>query len=243
MTSYQIGSTGQGVKNIQTWLNTFKFNNGTTLIVDGKYGTITSNAVKQFQKTVNIKQDGICGPVTLGYMYDYGKSHVAGSTTVKATTTTTVECIPTDIQQYLKATKNCQSTDKVIVSAARAIIGTSTSLKDKATKIFNWVRDNTSYTFYSNTKYGAKKAYTVRLMNCCDMAHLCNALARAVGIPARYLHVSAKFSSGTYGHVVSQLYYGGKWYNADATDNDNTLGNVTNWKLVSTKGTYRELPF
>lgn len=57
------------------------------------------------------------------------------------------------------------------------------------------------------------------------MAHLMNALYRAAGIPARYLHVDAKFSSGIFGHVLSQPYVDGKWLNADATDNNSTLGN------------------
>lgn len=238
MVTYKIGSSGQGVIDLQNWLNRFGFNNGTTLKVDGQYGQITANAVKSFQKAEHIVQDGVCGPVTLGYMYDYGKAHSTSSST--STTTTKVSA---DLQKYLVATKNCQVTNTTLVAVSKSIVNGCTTVKQKAEAIFNWVRNNTDYSWYSNTKYGALKEYQIRKGNCVDMSHLCNALARAAGIPARYRHVSAKFSSGTFGHVVAQFYVNGSWLTADATSNNNSLGVVKNWSLVKEIATYAELPF
>ena len=237
MVTYKIGSTGQGVKDLQNWLNRFGFNNGTALKVDGQYGQITANAVKSFQKAENIVQDGVCGPVTLGYMYDYGKSH---SKTGSTSTNTTVSA---DLQKYLVATKNCQVTNTTIVAVSKSIVNDCTTTRQKAEALFNWVRDKTDYSWYDNTKYGALREYQIKKGNCCDMAHLNVAFARAQGIPARYRHVSAKFSSGTFGHVVAQFYVNGSWLTADATSNNNSLGVVKNWTLISEKGTYAELPF
>ncbi len=79
MVMYEMGSTGQGVVNIQNWCNRFGFNNGKTLAVDGVYGPYTTAAVTEFQKYEGLLQDGRCGPYTLGAMARYGNSHVAGS--------------------------------------------------------------------------------------------------------------------------------------------------------------------
>ena len=102
--------------------------------------------------------------------------------------TTTVKTVPTN-------------TSSVSALAKSLSAGCTTDLQ-KATKIYNWVRDNINYAFYYNTKYGANGTLKNRLGNCCDIANLLVALSRDAGIQARYVHVSCKFSSGTwYGHV------------------------------------------
>jgi transglutaminase-like putative cysteine protease len=113
----------------------------------------------------------------------------------------------------------------------------------KATKIFNWVKNNIKYNFYYNTKNGAVKTLQYKKGNCVDHAHLINALMRAVGIKSRYVHVSAKFSSSTYGHVYSEVYLKGKWVKADATSKSNSLGVIKSWTLVKFKARYASLPF
>ena len=122
----------------------------------------------------------------------------------------------------------------------------SSSQYDTAVKIFNWVRDHISYSFYYNSKYGASGTLKNRIGNCCDNANLMVALARAAGIQARYLHGTCKFSSGTwYGHVWAQLYVNGKWLNADSTSYKNSLGVVKNWNTATytLHGIYQTLPF
>jgi Transglutaminase-like enzymes, putative cysteine proteases len=154
--------------------------------------------------------------------------------------------LPSDMQKYLEPTNNCQSDDPQIKSLASSLTKGISSTYDKGTKIFNWVRDNLGYSFYYNTRYGAVGTLNAKTGNCVDTSHLVIALARAAGIPARYVHGYCKFSSGTiYGHVWAQLYINGKWYDADGISIRNSLGVINNWdKDKSTiEGTYAELPF
>jgi transglutaminase-like putative cysteine protease len=146
--------------------------------------------------------------------------------------TTTVKTVPIN-------------TSSVAALAKSLSAGCTTDLQ-KATKIYNWVRDNINYAFYYNTKYGATGTLIKRLGNCCDTANLLVALARDAGIKARYVHGKCKFSSGNwYGHVWAQVYVNGKWVNADATSSRNSLGVIKNWNTATFKlaGIYNTLPF
>ena len=137
--------------------------------------------------------------------------------------------------------------DTSSVSAlAASLKAGSTTQYQTAVKIFNWVRDHISYSFYYNSKYGASGTLKKRIGNCCDTANLMVALARAAGIQARYLHGTCKFSSGTwYGHVWAQLYVDGKWLNADGTSYKNSLGVIKNWNTATytLHNIYQKLPF
>ena len=167
----------------------------------------------------------------------------SSSTSTSGSTSTPV---PASLQQYLKATKNCQVTNSQIQALAKSITSGKTSTYDKAAAIFNWVRDNLGYSFYYNTKYGAVGTLNKKTGNCVDTSHLLIALERAAGIPARYEHVKAKFTSGNwYGHVIAQVYVNGKWYNADATSSRNTFGVINNWNTGTATyyGTYASLSF
>lgn len=164
-------------------------------------------------------------------------------TTTKPTTATS-SSPSTSSDPYLSSSKNCQVTDSTIQSMAKKITSGATTYTAKATKIFNWVRDNLAYSFYYNTKYGAVKTLQYKKGNCVDHAHLVNALMRAVGIKSRYVHVNAKFTSGnTYGHVFSEVYINGKWVKADATSSSNSFGVIKSWTLSKFKGYYSSLPF
>jgi Transglutaminase-like superfamily len=144
-------------------------------------------------------------------------------------------------------TKAVSKIDTSSVSAlAKSLTAGSTTTLAKATKIYNWVRDNINYAFYYNTKYGAAGTLQHRQGNCVDTSHLLIALARAAGITSRYVHGNCQFSSGTwYGHVWAQLYVNGKWVTADATSSRNSLGVVKNWNTATYKllGVYTTLPF
>lgn len=154
--------------------------------------------------------------------------------------------IPADIKPYLDPTNNCQSDSSVIKALATSITKGLTSPKDRATAIFNWVRDNIQYSFYYNTQKGALGTLSARTANCVDTSHLMIALQRAAGNPAKYEHVYAQFPSGTwYGHVIALVYIGGVWYKTDGTSSRNQFGVVNNWNTAtaSIKGVYKELPF
>lgn len=122
----------------------------------------------------------------------------------------------------------------------------SATTYETAENINNWARDNVNYEFYYNTRKGAVGTMQTRGANCVDHAHLINALARAVGIPARYVHGTCNFiRSGVLGHVWSQLYVNGRWIDADATSSMNSFGVIKNWNRANfvLKGIYAQLPF
>jgi hypothetical protein len=161
-------------------------------------------------------------------------------------TTNTAQPLLDGMSQYLQPTANCQSNNAQIIALAKSITSSSTSTYDKAVKIFNWVRDNIGYSFYYNTKYGAVGTLNSKTGNCVDTSHLLIALARAAGIPARYVHGTCKFSSGNwYGHVWADLYVNGQWIPADATSSRNSFGVINNWNTATwtLKGKYASLPF
>ncbi|HIH64385.1 MAG TPA: pseudomurein-binding protein [Methanothermobacter thermautotrophicus] len=148
--------------------------------------------------------------------------------------------------QYLAATANCQVNDPAIKSLAANLTAGLTGAWDKATAIFNWVRDRISYSFYYNTRYGATGTLKYRTGNCVDHSHLLVALFRTAGLAARYVHGTCTFTSGnTYGHVWAQVLVGDTWYAADATSSKNSLGAVNSWNTATAKikGIYASLPF
>ncbi|MBQ7876348.1 MAG: spore cortex-lytic enzyme [Clostridia bacterium] len=69
----RLGSTGSEVTKIQTRLKNWGYYKGS---VDGKYGSQTQKAVKDFQKKNGLTADGIAGSATLAAM---GISSVSGS--------------------------------------------------------------------------------------------------------------------------------------------------------------------
>ena len=60
-TSLRVGATGETVKTAQTMLQTLGYYNGK---IDGYYGSVTSKAVKKFQKDTYHSQDGWLGSKT-----------------------------------------------------------------------------------------------------------------------------------------------------------------------------------
>ncbi len=153
--------------------------------------------------------------------------------------------IPASLLPYLQPTTNAQSNNPTIIALANKITAGLTTPYAKAVAIFDWVRDNITYSFYYNTKYGAVGTLSAGTGNCCDHSNLVVALARAAGIPARYQQGYCDFSDGWYGHVWAQLYVNGQWYYADTISTANTFGTITNWNLntYTLEGTYITLPF
>jgi transglutaminase-like putative cysteine protease len=224
-------------------------NNGTvvpiTWSINGKVLTVTpSSSLSKGIKYLLLIHTGsvtdLAGNKVAGY--------VSRFTTVSTSTTSTTSTISAALKAYLQATTNCQSTNAKIVALSKSIIASAgaTTTYAKAVAIFNWVRDNIGYSFYSNTKYGALGTLNAKTGNCVDTTHLLIALERAAGIPARYVHGYCKFSSGSwYGHVWAQVYVNGKWYTADAISSRNTFGVINNWNTATATiyGTYATLPF
>lgn len=75
----RLGDSGTGVEQIQTALKAHGYNIG----VDGKFGSVTDKAVRDFQKKNGLKVDGIVGPKT------WAKLQSSSTSTTGAATTTT----------------------------------------------------------------------------------------------------------------------------------------------------------
>ncbi len=151
-----------------------------------------------------------------------------------------------ELAKYLKSS-GYDAITSAIQTLANKLTSGKTSTWDKATAIFNYVRDNIAYSYYSNSQKGAAKTLSSGTGNCCDQANLVVALCRAAGIPARFSHAkNCKFNSGLVtGHVWAQIYIDGVWYTADATSRYNELGNIQNWDTNSftNLNQYIHLPF
>ena len=180
---------------------------------------------------------------------DYGK--MPAYTAVKSLSEATTSNLNSkntisNLAPYLAATSNCQVNNAKIKQLATKLTKGMTSDKAKAKAIFDYVRDTISYSFYYDTRYGAVGTLNAGTGNCVDHAHLVVAISRAAGLPARYVHGTCTFSSGsTYGHVWAQVLVGNTWTVADATSTRNSFGNVVNWNSnsYSLHGYYISLPF
>ena len=152
----------------------------------------------------------------------------------------------TDLTPYLSSSTNCQVTNAQIVALANSLTQGLTNSVDKAKAIYNYVRDQISYSFYYDTHYGAVGTLNAGTGHCVDQAHLSIALYRAAGLPARYVHGTCVFSSGsTYGHVWAQVLIGDTWIVSDSTSTRNSFDNVVNWNNYnySLNGYYSSISF
>ena len=142
--------------------------------------------------------------------------------------------------------KNCQVNNAQIQALAAKLTSGLTSDSAKATAIYNYVRDAISYSYYYDTKYGAVGTLNAKNGNCVDQSHLLVALYRAADLPARYVHGTCVFSSGsTYGHVWTQVLIGDNWIVSDPTSARNSFDKVVNWNNYNYEfhAYYYELPF
>ena len=153
-----------------------------------------------------------------------------------------------EFAKYLKTGGKSALNDAIKKKAKELTAGLS-SPKAKANAIFEFVRDDIRYSFYTNSLKGATGTLSSKKGNCCDKANLIVAMCRSVGIYARYSHAkNCKFASGlNTGHVWAQVYdpISQTWYTADATSRRNELGNIKNWntKSYNEPKNYALIPF
>ena len=143
------------------------------------------------------------------------------------------ECQSTSGSSGANTTSNTQSNGKLkndanikkynisnkVVQQALSIAKEGNSQYKNLKLLFNWVSNHVKYEFRFNTKYGATGTLEKRKGNCCDNAHLLIAMARAIGIKARYCH-----SKGKYGHVFGEYYVDNKWFICDTGTRSNYWG-------------------
>ncbi len=147
---------------------------------------------------------------------------------------------------YLRKVTNCDIDDPVVIAAKDAALSklpeNATDLQ-KAKAIFEYARDEWEWEDYSNTHKGSVKTIQAKGGNCCDLTHATLAMCRAAGIPARYMHGQCYFSSGVIGHVIPEIWAGGRWWVSDPSNNSATFGYPV-WKGMNKfNGRYKTLPF
>lgn len=148
---------------------------------------------------------------------------------------------------FLRKTANCAIDDPVVIAAKDAALAKlpegATDIQ-KAKAIFEYARDEWEWENYMNTNKGSVNTIKAKGGNCCDLTHATLAMCRAAGIPARYMHGQCYFqSSGVIGHVIPEIWAGGRWWVSDPSNNNATFGFPT-WKgMEKFNGRYKELPF
>lgn len=127
--------------------------------------------------------------------------------------------IPQDVKKYLGSDKRIQSNDSRIKALALHISANSTSAFEKVAKLASWVND---YVEYDESYIGLESDALTVLQEkrgvCVEYSTLFAALARSIGIPARYVGgyaYSSKFNQWL-GHVWVEVYIG-KWVQVDPT--------------------------
>lgn len=176
--------------------------------------------------------------------YNSSRKTTTLTITKKTTKTSSSITVPSGYEKYVKSTTNCDVTNSKIKSLAANLTSGATSTYNAAVKIYNYVRDKISYTFYMNTRYGSVGTLNKKTGNCVDQTHLLAALMRASNIPTRYCHATCTFSSGlVVGHVWAEVYVNGKWYSCDTTSSRNSFNNIKNWYKSTTINRYTSISF
>lgn len=180
--------------------------------------------------------------------FAYGGSGKYNSSTKTTTLTvkkkTTGFTVPSGYEKYVKSTTNCDVTNSKIKSLAANLTSGVTDAYTAAVKIYNYVRDKVSYSFYMNTRYGSVGTLNNKVGNCVDQTHLLAALMRSKNIPTRYCHATCTFTSGlVVGHVWAEVYVNGKWYSCDTTSSRNSFNNIKNWYKSTTVYRYTSISF
>lgn len=121
-----------------------------------------------------------------------------------------------------------------IQSKADSVTKNCSNEWDVASALFNYTKSIKYTPYYQGSKYDATKVMSVEEANCCDHANLFIALCRAKGIPARYVSVGDCYFYDydlRMGHVWAQVCLNGTWYSADATSQNNQIGNIVSWDV------------
>lgn len=124
--------------------------------------------------------------------------------------------VPAEAMVYTLPSRYCQS-DR-LVRLAQGEFGELPPGGRRVKAIAEWVRAHVEYR-YGTTDSSTSAADTAieRVGVCRDFAHLTIALARALGIPARYVSGYALGLDPPDFHGFAQLYLGGAWHNVDPT--------------------------
>lgn len=139
---------------------------------------------------------------------------------------------------FLLPTKNIQSDDPEIAGLARNITRGAGTDFEKAARIAIWINANVNYTLdLGEEAKDAKWVLEHRIGTCDEFTTLFIAMARSLGIPAKYISGYVYGSLGWQKHAWAEVYLG-KWVPVDATWLE--VGNIdaTHIKFMETADNY-----
>ena len=124
--------------------------------------------------------------------------------------------LPPEVIPYLNPSRYCES--DLLGNFAVRQFGQTTHGLVRVRSICEWVYDNLSYVSGStDAQTTAQDVFVQRQGVCRDHAHLCIALCRGLGIPARYVCGYAVNLEPQDFHGFFEAYLGDSWYLFDAT--------------------------
>ena len=146
---------------------------------------------------------------------------------------------------FLTTTLNCDVDGPKAIETMNEAIAGKTTVEEKARALFEHWLDIRTYEYYYDTRHGSEETLALKVGNCCDLSHALIAMARAAGIPARYVHATCLFvSSGNrIGHVWVELWVDGAWVTCDPSSKSNTYGNHESWSDPVLNSKLAELHF
>ncbi|NYI41470.1 transglutaminase-like domain-containing protein [Demequina lutea] len=123
--------------------------------------------------------------------------------------------VPRDLIRYLRPSRYCESDE--LAATANAEFGGLTG-HSLLSGVSSWVGTRLEYVSGSSLPTdGAVRTLLARRGVCRDYAHLCVALLRASGVPARLVSVYAPGLSPMDFHAVCEAHVEGEWCVVDAT--------------------------
>jgi hypothetical protein len=123
--------------------------------------------------------------------------------------------VPNEAKSYMQPTENIQSSDAAIRSLAEDIAKDSKDDFERIVKLAMWVHDHLNYDLsYTGKNLDALAVLEQRRGVCAEYTTLFIALARAIGIPAKFVSGYSYGERGWERHAYAEAYLG-KWVPVD----------------------------
>jgi hypothetical protein len=175
-------------------------------------------------------------PTTERQVVSPDADRLQGTVTIRAPTMNAEDALELpidapDVAEYLAATEFVQSDDPALVAKAKEIVGDERNAWLAAKKIAHWIHANMQRQKSLPTPITAKECLQGLQGDCSEHAMLFLGLARAAGIPAKFVAGLAAVHDAFWYHAWNEVYVGeGKWVAMDATW-DEPLADATHIKL------------
>ena len=126
------------------------------------------------------------------------------------------------LDEYLAANDIVQSDAPAIVAKAKEIVGDEKDAWQAAKKLVGWVYDKMGKVDHDPRPSSALECLEMLKGDCSEHATLLTALARAVGIPSRFVTGVIYLNDGYYYHAWNELYIN-RWVAVDPTWGEYTV--------------------